>query len=155
MKTWDSIIDFFRSCPEHMVYVCLRNFEEYEDNKLTDEHLDIDVLCEDKKQFIAFSGAIPKTIRHGLLPHTNYFLNISGKLIRIDIFTPGDGYYDKRWARKMLKTRVLYKNLFYVLEEEVYFYSLLYHSIVHKYEFCKDYSLKLSNMNKYYGGANY
>ena len=50
----------------------------------------------------------------------------------------------------ILKNRVWNKKGFYTLNDEDYFYSLLYHALIQKLDFSDDYKNRLKNMNKDY-----
>ena len=69
-------------------YLVLRNFDDIMDGweKKSD---DIDVLCEDRKQFVESTGAV--LCRTNGVCH-NYYVILGDKKIRMDIRSVGDGY---------------------------------------------------------------
>jgi len=136
MKEFQTISDFFKNIPDNIIYVVLRNFEGYEDNVFLDGHPDIDLLCKNPEKLLEYSGTTSR----------NNIVIISNEYVTLDIYTVGDGYYDSNWTDSMLEKRKSHNDLFYVLEEKDYFYSLLYHAIIHKHEFYVEYQIRLINM---------
>lgn len=123
-------------------YLILRNYETLTKN--IDYGDDIDILCSDKEDLIRQIHAVPITSGDKIF---NYYIMIENKKIFIDIREIGDGYYDEKWERNMLKNRVKFRN-FYILDNENYKYSLLYHVIIHKYNIPIKYSKILTEMFK-------
>ena len=107
-------------------YLILRNYE----TMLNDicEGGDIDILCESKEEIVQLLDLKPT--RDGINVY-NYQLSIDTQKILVDIREVGDKYYDKNWEKNMLKNRIIHED-FFVLQEEDYIYSLLYHALIHK-----------------------
>lgn len=141
-KRWDSIATMLNSLNKKCNYIVIRNYELFENNELIDEHEDIDILCDNIKLLAEILGAKQKNV----MDTTHYFVYIKDKKINVDIRTIGDTYYDEQWQREMLKRKELYKNLFYIPSMEDYYYSLIYHGMVHKDSLKDEYIYRLESM---------
>lgn len=126
-------------------YAILRNWEGFYSDLLVKGHNDIDVLCKtekDKKAIIRIFGA-----KHIGDPYFGkYVFYISDKEFYLDLRIVGDGYYCRKWEIQMLKTKVLDEKGFYKLNNENYFYSLLYHALIHKNHMADNYKKILINL---------
>ena len=58
----------------------------------------------------------------------------------------GDNYYYYNLEKALLENRIYNSKGFYTVSEEEYFYTLLYHAILHKPTFSEDYKNKLNKM---------
>ena len=139
-KNFDSIQDFF-SAIEQTKYLVLRNFDNIGE-KLQEMSDDIDILCESRIDFIKLSGAIQCTNKSDC---HNYYVNVRNKRLRVDIRSYGDGYYDSLWEQDMIKRRAK-KEFFYIMDEQDYAYSLLYHAILQKITFSDKYYMILKDL---------
>lgn len=144
MKQFENARDFFGSIHSEN-YVILRNFENYPDMIQSNTHEDIDILCENKKQFIYATGALPLFKKDD---YVHYYIQINKEKIPVDIRDIEDGYYCRKWAENMLKTKVIFNNMFYVMNNIDYFYSLLYHVIIHKKNISEEYYYRIKYMAK-------
>jgi len=137
---WNNLSHLFKILNNTTKYVILRNFESFDDNKLDD---DIDILTSSPKelQFIIKAKKVHKNKRRSA-----YLIKINNQDVFIDIRYLNDGYYDENWQLDMLKKRCLSNNGYYILDLKDYFYSLLYHSIIHKPYFSSLYEKRLKNM---------
>ncbi len=142
MKKWDSYQTLFEKLNNSCVYLVLRNYEKYGNEDWLDIHDDIDFLCEDIEQFINTVGAGYIDLNDKI----HMLADIGGNVVRIDIRSVGDGYYDELWQRNMLKNRKKYKDLF-VMDDVDYFYSLIYHELYHKNRLDEDYINKLKDIS--------
>ncbi len=124
-------------------YVVIRNYEKYPEELFTPGHGDMDVLCENRGRIIRELGL---SNRGNWKDDVHFHAIISGISLPIDLREVGDGYFCRDWERDMLLDRVMHKDLFYVMNEENYFYSLAYHSIVHKSKVSEEYYIKLKGM---------
>lgn len=97
---------------------------------------DIDLLIDNGEEFVKSANALPLNNRDKCY---NYKVQIGDSWIPVDIRVVGDGYYDSEWEKAMLSGRVLYKEGFYVMDKEDYYYSILYHSMLHKAEIPQKY----------------
>ena len=138
---WESLEQLFYVMNSSLDYVVMRNFEYLPENRFSKEHGDIDFLVKDLEQtvFIMNSQKLYKK---------RYKINISGKDVLIDLEYVGDGSYDKKWQKNILEKKILLKNSFYVPELEDYFYSLIYHILVHKTYIEIDYPEKIKDIYK-------
>ena len=107
-------------------YVILRNYEDL--NNLKPDS-DIDVLTSD----IDFHYHINGTRKYN---HKD-----------VDIRTPNDGYYDSNWVLDIIENKILYKNKFFIPDPVNEFYSLLYHTLIHKNQLSDRYNNKLTELN--------
>lgn len=133
---------------ENVNYLVLRNFEELENSGFLEGHADIDFLCDDADRMIQVLKA---GHRGAESDKTHCKVDIAGRIIPVDIRAVGDGYYDARWERDMLAGRQMYHDQFYILNEEQYFYSLIYHACVQKPRLSEDYRERLRAMGKRIG----
>ena len=138
---WESLEQLFYVMNSSLDYVVMRNFEYLPKNRFSKKHGDIDFLVKDLEQtvFIMNSQKLYKK---------RYKINISGKDVLIDLEYVGDGSYDKKWQKNILEKKILLKNSFYVPELEDYFYSLIYHILVHKTYIEIDYPEKIKDIYK-------
>lgn len=139
MWRWDSLNDFFAKLNE-MEYVILRNHETLEDE--LNAGGDIDILCSEKAYAVDQIHAFPRASRNEVF---NFFVLIGDKRIPIDIREIGDGYYDDKWERAMLKERIR-TTKYYIMDTENYKYSLLYHVLLHKFTIKETYISRLKSM---------
>ena len=150
MESFDSLISFFAFLNENINYVVLRNFEYLPDNFRSEEHGDIDILTDDLEKLVLITGAkkvFNKSFR------VQYEITINNENVLFDFRYVGDQYYCLPWEKNILKTKVLYKNCFFVMDDENLKYSLLYHALVNKYKIAEDYKKKINILFSY--TANY
>ncbi|MDB2663063.1 glycosyltransferase [Paracoccaceae bacterium] len=131
-------------------YCVLRNFEMLPDEYQIDEHGDIDILVENYFEAKAVLGGVsykhklPETDPRWGVPYEIGGYKIANKVmvgdveVEFDIRFVGDGYYDEGWQKDMLRNRKRTK-CFYTLNDEDYFYSLVYHGLLHKRSLSKTY----------------
>ena len=143
MRAWKSLGELFSGIPRKMEYLVLRNYEAFENEQMLSEHSDIDVLTADVDGFVRLVGAEPRKLKDD---HIHYKISVAGSSIPLDIRTPGDGYYDEKWAKDLLANRQMYQDVYYVPEPKMYFYSLLYHAIAQKRSLSNDYKERLKQM---------
>ena len=127
-------------------YVILRNFEELQENYLTYEHNDIDILTDDFLRIPYITNGGKSAFNNEFPP----FVKFGNKSIKFDFGYPGDNYYDEKWSQDILKRRVLYHR-FYAPSPEDYFYTLFYHAVFHQKEISNEYKNKLSNLARELG----
>lgn len=148
MKNWNSLDAMFRAINSEVNYLVLRNFEELENSGFLDGHADIDFLCDDAACMAKVLGA---GHRGAESDRTHCKVNIAGRIIPVDIREVGDGYYDAQWEKDMLAERQMYHGLFYILSEEQYFYSLIYHACIQKPCLSEEYKKRLQKMGRKIG----
>ena len=143
LKNYKDISEFFNQLRAEE-YLVLRNFEEFENKQFVFEHPDIDLLCKKVGQITARINCKPKGKRDDKL---HYVVLIENQLVPVDIRCVGDNYFDKKWQKEVLKRKCL-KDNYYIMDNIDYFYTLLYHSCIHKKDFSKDYIARLSSLAK-------
>jgi len=138
-ETWNSPQEVFFVMNSIINYVILRNFENFPEELISHEHKDIDLLTDDQWQ-IPYVLNMEKINSNsiGFSP----FVKISEKKIKLDIRYVNDGYYDEKWSKDILDRKILSNGVF-VPSDEDYFFSLLYHMIIHKKKLRNDYCERL------------
>ncbi len=144
IRNWKSLNEFFNVLNKNVEYVVLRNYEEFIEGEFNVSHPDIDILCRDSRELIMIAESTTRTSNSKDLIHQQ--IMIDEKIVALDVRHVGDGYYDDLWEENMLKKRVVINDFCYVLDEENYFYSLLYHALVQKRFVSGDYQLRLTKM---------
>lgn len=140
---WESITDLFDTLNALADYVVLRNFEQLPERFFMDSHDDIDLLVRDRDLVVAILNAqrvFPEPYR------THYHVTIEGKKVPFDIRFVGDKYYSRAFEESILGSRILQRGAFYRPDNELYFYSLIYHALVHKPAMKEDYRVRLQAM---------
>ena len=125
-------------------YAILRNYETLPDEIYINEHNDIDLICDSKENVAYALNAIKAQESHY---RVQYYVKVEDKIANFDLRYIGDKYYDEELEEDMLKSRVFNKKGFYTLSDEYYFYTLLYHALIHKREISTDYIKKLNEFN--------
>ena len=124
-------------------YVVLRNHEGILDDLSNYKHADIDILTDEYLR-------IPYITNGGKASFNEKFptrVKVGNTNIIFDFGYPEDGYYDKKWAKEILKRRVLNEGI-YIPSTEDYFYSLFYHMIYHQKRINTEYKEKLYQLSK-------
>lgn len=146
IHSWNTVQDFFGALnDQNMKYVVMRNFEDMDkEDFFVEGHEDIDILCEDVTGFIETSKIIRKMIPEDDIHFVTF---ISGKTVPVDLRHQGDNYYDCQWEKDILTRRKMADNgNWYVMSEEDYYYTLVYHAILQKKEVDPQYIEKLNTM---------
>ena len=138
---WESLNQLFYVMNSSLDYVVLRNFEYLPDNRFSKNHGDIDFLVKDLNQAIYITNA-------QRLYKKRYKIKVSGNNVLIDFEHVGDGSYDQNWQNHILKNRILSNNSFYIPDIENYFFSLIYHILMHKTYIADDYPGKIIDIYK-------
>ena len=141
-NSWINFREFIEVANNNCNWLVLRNFEYLPDDFFGNDK-DVDVLCEDLEGFV-------KIMKLKKIPFStsNYETVIDGKVVPFDIRFLGDGYYDKLWQYKML-TNKIYTNRFVPrMNDKDYFYGLIYHSKIQKYEVKELYKKRLFELAK-------
>lgn len=130
MKKWESLEEVFRNVEKDCRYVILRSYEHLHEKSFLGSGKDIDILCENPKEFLQ---AICAEVQSDKDDGFHYKIVVGEKNIPIDIIPSGVGYYCQEWEKHMLKCRRQAENgKWYVLEKKDYCFSLLYHVLIHK-----------------------
>ena len=127
-------------------YLVMRNWEGFYDDILLEGHNDIDLLCRDQDTrdiIVRLLDARPLT-PDGF----HYGFRYQDQEVTLDTRILGDGYYDRKWQRDMLKRKRQHPLGFYVMDSENYFYSLIYHAIYQKKDgLSEEYAERLNQMS--------
>jgi hypothetical protein len=155
-KSLNDVFDELNKSPE-LKWVVLRNFKDMPDKINIDNHLDVDVLVNDYyliKRILDGTSATPNRYDDGKNRILNHVI-IDNKNVLFDFRYLGDNYYDVDFQTKILNTRIQHKHGFYIPNDEMHLYSLIYHSIIHKpsisktyTEIFKQYGISNSDLNK-------
>lgn len=150
MRNYADIIEVFNRLNSRGIrYLVLRNFESLSNTDLflMEGHLDIDILCQDSQEIVRILDL--ETDRKDIPPFKgdgiHYTIRIKNVPVSLDLRYVGDGYYCRAWEKDMLERKIR-QDFFYVMNEEDYFYSLIYHSILQKRFFSEDYRQRLIEM---------
>ncbi|QLH10208.1 hypothetical protein [Nitrosarchaeum sp. AC2] len=119
---WTDMKQFLDSLNVISNYVILRNFEELPDKFV---HHDIDILTDNVKMISDLINEEKSAIGKASIM-------IGDKKILLDFRYQEGHHYDEKWAKDILKRRIMHPSGFYVPCNEDYFYTLLYHGIVQK-----------------------
>lgn len=142
---WDTIYDLFHVLNESLPYVVLRNFERMDEELVSTEHCDIDLLVSDYHQARSVIGA-RRVFGEKYRVHTA--ANIGGRDIYFDLRFVGDNYLPRAWQLLILNNRVRHKDNFYIPADEDYFYSLIYHALINKNRIAANYSEVLTSLGR-------
>lgn len=145
MRQFHSLQDFFELLNSNIHYVVLRNYESFGAEGFLVDHPDIDLLCFDRDKALALNVFKSRGKASDMV---HQYVDINGKYVQVDLRTIGDGYYCTEWEKELLLNRNLLSDSFYVPNTENYFYSLLYHVMVHKNEVTTEYKERLIKMKK-------
>ena len=141
---WKSLKQVFDILNLTEKYIVMRNFEPLPDEFYAGKHGDIDFLVRDYDAVRYILNAVP-VFSEQYRVHNK--ITVAGEEVFLDLRYIGDGYYDKDWQKIMLKDKIQYKNV-NIMDRESHFYSLLYHTIIHKPEVAEDYIITLDEINK-------
>lgn len=143
-KKWDRVSDMFYALNNCLNYAVLRNYESLPNEIYENEHNDIDIICESLEDAAYVLNAVP-VFEEKYRVH--YKTQVEGRIAYFDLRNIGDNYYFDEIERKILNERIYNQKGFYTLNKENYFYTLLYHALIHKAVFKDDYKEKLMKMN--------
>ena len=142
VDNWKNFDDLFCFINQSSEYVVLRNYE-YIDTLDADKS-DIDFLTIDEN----FAYHINGSKKHKNKSRSAYTIKIKNKYYSVDVRCFGDGYYDAKWVKDIIKKRIFYKDRFFIPCPEDEFFSLLYHSLIHKNRRSDKYFKKLVSLVK-------
>ena len=128
---------------EGIQWLLMRNWESLEQELISQDHGDVDLLVD--RFFLTIKALRAKCINFAD-GRVQYTVRINNKNIPFDIRYVGDDYYDRFWQEDMLDKRVEFGK-FYVMDKNNYFYSLLYHGLIHKPFLSEEYRAKLESFN--------
>lgn len=134
-RGWKDLRELFAVLELCTRCVVLRNFESMPDAYTLAGHGDIDLLCEDpvKASYVLDAErAFPDPRR------VHYYVRLNNEKVPFDLRSPEDRYMEPEWSRAILRDRVA-GNGFFTPNPNDYFYSLLYHAMIHKRRVSEDY----------------
>lgn len=141
---WKSVEDIFYVLNNCTEYAVMRNHESLPKEIYVTDHNDIDILCQNKDDCVYALNA--KAVFNEKY-RVHYFTSLyNGKKIYFDVRYIGDNYYCLQLEIDMLNTKELSEKGFYVLNDEYYYYTLLYHAFIQKPEMKEDYLKRLQLM---------
>lgn len=140
---WRSIEDVFSFLSINTNYVIMRNFDQIGD--IADsEHPDVDLLVWNEESVARKLAAVKSS---SLRYRSQYVIQVAGREVYVDLRSPVDNYFDENMSRKLLADRYFSKDIgAYILTGRSYFYSLLYHVLVHKPGIAQDYYDRLYSL---------
>ncbi|MFJ8268166.1 hypothetical protein [Peribacillus asahii] len=142
-KGWESLSQLLFVLNHTVNYVILRNYDCIPEKYTMASHGDIDILTDNYKEFVLLTNAVkvfPQSYR------IHHKINIAGENVFFDFRHVGDGYYDKNWEKDILNNKKYHKKKFYIPNTEDFFYSLMYHALIHKRKVANDYKRRLSTL---------
>ena len=125
-------------------YAIIRNYESLPDEIYLNEHNDIDIICdscENAAYILNGEKVFPENYR------VHYKVKVEDKFAYFDLRHVGDNYYDEKIELEILNKRIFNERGFYTISDELYFYTLMYHAMIHKPELAEDYKKRLIEMN--------
>lgn len=140
---WGSVEELFHAMNQYGEYVVLRNYEQFPESLTLGGHEDIDLLCQEPQRMAKVMRAEP--VKGSIVHHT---IQINERVIPVDIRHVGDGYYDENWERSMLIRKKVFKGIYQILDQEDYYYSLMYHAVIQKPFVANDYFNRLKKLGE-------
>lgn len=140
---WADVKEMFYALNNCLNYAILRNYEGLPDEIYVNDHNDIDIICdsfENAAYILNAEKVFPEEYR------IHYKTKVGDKFANFDLRHIGDNYYTKELEERILKNRIFNEKGFFTLEHDDYFYTLLYHALIHKNVFKEDYKKRLSQM---------
>lgn len=141
---WNTVKDMFYALNNCTNYAVLRNYESLPNEIYENDHNDIDIICDSLEDTAYALNAIPVFEEEY---RVHYKTNVENRIAYFDLRYLGDNYYFEPIERKILEERIYNEKGFYTLNNENYFYTLMYHALIHKPEFKLDYKEKLERLH--------
>ncbi|UQZ87706.1 hypothetical protein C4J81_00115 [Deltaproteobacteria bacterium Smac51] len=139
---WENLNELFYVLNHTTNYLVLRNFENLFKPGAPSDHGDIDLLVEsgdDTALILNARKVFPDEHR------VHYSTIVDDEEVLFDLRFVGDDYYCRQWESDLLNNRIFQDGL-YVPRPEDYFYSLVYHALIHKKSIADDYHLKTARL---------
>ncbi len=146
-KSWKNTNEMFYALNNCIDYVILRNYEALPEEIYLNEHNDIDILCTSYEN-TAYVLNAQKVFENEPDYRVHYKTKVEDKIAYFDLRYVGDNYYYKKLEEDLLKNRIYNEKGFYTISNEEYFYTLLYHAMLHKPKFSEDYKNRLIKMEQ-------
>lgn len=135
-RQWDDVRQLLHVLNNTLNYVVLRNFDNLPGHVDLGPHSDLDILTDEPEIAALLLNARPTTSVRGRVQHR---VQVGGNYLNIDIRHVGDGYYDARWERDILRNRVFREEGFYVPSDADLLHALVYHALLQKRVVADDY----------------
>lgn len=142
---WNKLSTMFETLNKCVNWLVLRNFENLSDDFEFRDGDDIDILCENQKTLINLINA-----KKRIGGRCSYFITVNDFDIPLDIRFLGDKYFDPLWQRDILHNKRFVGSI-PVPSEKDYFYSLIYHAKLQKYQVKNEYVNRLNYLSKKIG----
>jgi cell division protein FtsB len=143
-EKWNTVSEMFYALNNCANYAILRNYESLPNEIYDNDHNDIDIICDSLEDVAYVLNAKPVFEEEY---RVHYKTNVENRIAYFDLRHIGDNYYFEPMERKILQEKVYNEKGFYTLNDENYFYTLMYHALLHKPEFKLDYKEKLIKLN--------
>ncbi len=140
---WGSLKELLYVLNNTIDYVVLRNFEPLPDKYYAKDHGDIDLFVASYTDSCLITNSKP-VFKSPTRVYNQ--VTINNQPVHFDFRCLGDNYYDLKWQEAILENRVYDKKNFYTPAPKDYFYSLLYHALIHKPAIAQDYIERLVKM---------
>lgn len=142
---WNSLQEVFYVLNNTTDYFVMRNHEILPAEFASDEHGDIDIQVSNFEDTFLIMNATrvsknPNRVRCQT--------KIKDEIALWDVQYTSDNYYCQEWQTYLMDNRVLNDKSVYVLNDTDYFYTLIYHAVVHKRKISDDYYTKLRALLK-------
>lgn len=144
---FSSIKEMFYTLNNCINYAILRNYESLPDEIYVNEHNDVDIICDSLENVVYILDA-EKVFQEDYRVH--YKVKAENRDVFFDLRYVGDNYYYYKIEQEILNNRIYNEKGFFTISKELYFYTLLYHALLHKPKFSNDYKERLQKMNKKY-----
>ena len=141
---FDTVSEMFYALNNCVNYAIIRNYEQLPEEIYINEHNDIDIIC-DSLENTAYILNAEKVFEEDYRVH--YKVNVESNFAFFDLRCIGDDYYCEQMEKDILENRIYNQKGFYTISNEEYFYGLIYHALLHKPNFAKDYKLRLQKIN--------
>lgn len=142
-KKWNNLSELFYVLNDTIDYAVLRNHEELPESFATGEHSDIDIIVKNITDAVLMLNAKPVFKQKS---RVRYSITVGDAVVFLDLRQIGDDYYCAKWQRYLLENRVMTAKNIYTLDNESYFYTLVYHAFLHKRSIAADYYKKLETI---------
>ena len=140
--SWNSLEDVLHALDAVCDYVMLRDFEGYtRDARAPKGGIgEVDLLTSDFTKAMLVLGRVPAVAPWQMVgsggDRASLSVIVGGSQVKFDVRHIGDGYMDPQWAARVLQRRVFWNaGGFYVPCNTDHFYTMFYHSVVHKRAF--------------------
>jgi len=150
-RGWKNLEELFKILNETTNYVVLRNFETIFKNNINKEHPDIDILTDNYEDVVSITNS--KSVFNKKF-RVHHKVKVGNGYNLFDFRYVGDNYYDRAWEMDILKNKVLSGEDLYIPRQNDYFYSLLYHALIHKLSISEDYKSRFVTMGRDLGLKN-